>query len=260
MKIAVTGKGGVGKSTIAAMLARNFAEKGRTVIAVDADPDANLARCLGLSEEQIARLTPLSEMKELIAERTGTAGSSGYGVFFKMNPKVDDIPERFSVHHEGVRLLQLGSTKRGGSGCYCPENALLRQLIGHLLIQRDELVILDMEAGFEHLTRGTARSVDVMLVVVEPGRLSIETAQRIRPLANDLGIRSVAVVANKIRTDSQKETIRSSLRDFEVLAFLPFDEKLIEADLRGISAYDIDSPFKAEISRLADRMLLRRTT
>ena len=198
MKIAIAGKGGVGKSTISGMLARQFAADGYKTIAVDVDPDASLARCIGLSEEQIQKITPLSEMRDLIKNRTGFKDFGVFGNFFKSKPKVEDIPEKFSVLHEGVRFLQFGSPKKGGSGCYCPENALLKTLLAHLLIARNEVVILDMEAGIEHLGRGTAGMVDKLIVVVEPGRRSIETALNIEKLAKEIGLKNLAVVGNKL--------------------------------------------------------------
>ena len=254
MKIAVAGKGGVGKSTIAGILARQFAASGRRVIAVDVDPDANLARCIGLSEEQISSIVPLSEMRNLVRERT-VRNYGLLGSILKRNPKVDDIPEKFSILHEGVRFLQFGSTKKGGSGCYCPENSLLRELMKHLLVESEDVIILDMEAGIEHLSRGTAASVDSLIVVVAPGRLSIETATRIRSLAKDVGIPSLAVVGNKVRTDRDREAIQTGLPDFTILGFLPYDESILEADLNGISPFDIDSQFKEVLEKIRQRML-----
>jgi len=255
MKIAVAGKGGVGKSTIAGMLARQFAADGYRTVAVDVDPDASLARCIGLSEEQIQSIVPLSEMKELVKKRTGFKDFGVFGSFFKSNPKVDDIPEKFSILYEGVRFLQVGSPKEGGSGCYCPENLLIRELMRHLLVETDDVIIMDMEAGIEHLSRGTGDAVDLLMVVVEPGQLSMETARRIRALAEDIGIPNLAVVGNKVRSQRAKEAIRAGLPDFNILGFLLYDESLLDADLNGISPFDLDSQFKRELETIRGKMI-----
>ena len=255
MKIAVAGKGGVGKSKIAGMLARLFAADGYKTVAVDVDPDASLARCIGLSEEQIRSIVPLSEMKDLIKERTGLKDFGVFGTFFKSNPKVDDIPDRYSVLHEGVRFLQVGALKEGGSGCYCAENVLIRELMKHLLVETDDVIIMDMEAGIEHLSRGTGDAVDLLLVVVEPGQLSMETAKRIRSLAADVGIPNLAVVGNKVRSEKSEQAIRSGLADFDVLGFLPYDEVLLEADLNGISPFDLDSEFERELEAIRGKIV-----
>jgi CO dehydrogenase maturation factor len=231
MKIAVSGKGGVGKTLLAALLSKTFAESGYSVIAIDADPDANLAATLGFPHPE--SITPISEMKDLIEERTG-ARPGEPAPYFKMNPKVDDIPEKFAVKLDGIRLMRMGGLKRGGGGCYCPENALLRTLIAHLLVARNEVVILDMEAGIEHLGRGTASAVDKLIVVVEPGRRSIETAFSIKKLAGELGLRSLAAVGNKVRSQSDKEFLISSLPGFEFLGFIPFDQSIVDADLANL--------------------------
>jgi len=228
MKIAISGKGGVGKTLLSAFLSQIFAENGYSVIAIDADPDANLAATLGFAEPE--KITPLSEMEDLIEERVGVRPGTS-GSFFALSPKVDDLPETYSVKKDGIRLLVMGRIKRGGTGCYCPEGALLQALLKHLLLQRNEVVIMDMEAGIEHLSRGTTRAVDKLIIVVEPGRRSIETAQTIDRLARDLGLENVAVVGNKIHSESDKEFIRSSLPGMEVLGFISYDPAINEADL-----------------------------
>lgn len=236
MKIAVSGKGGVGKTTLAALLIKYFKDQGKKVLAIDADPDANLASALGVPHPE--NITPISEMKELVAERTeSTPGKMGG--FFKLNPKVDDIPEKFSLNLNGVKLMVLGGVKKGGSGCICPESVLLRTLVTHLVLFRDEVVVMDMEAGIEHLGRATARSVDKLIVVVEPGRRSIETAQHVKDLAQDIGLTRIVLVGNKIRGPQDKEFLLKSLPDFQFLGFMPFDEKVIEADLKGIAPYEL---------------------
>jgi CO dehydrogenase maturation factor len=230
MKIAVSGKGGVGKTLFAALLTRFFAGDGRDVIAIDADPDSNLAATLGLPGSEA--LTPISDMSELIAERTGVTpgGSSNY---FKLNPRVDDIPERFSLKRGNIRLMLMGRIKPGGGGCYCPENALLKTLTAHLLLGREEVVILDMAAGIEHLGRATAGAVDKLIIVVEPGRRSLETAITIRKLAGDIGLVNIAVVGNKIRQTSDEEFIATNLPGFPIIGFLPYDPAITAADLSG---------------------------
>lgn len=228
MKIAVSGKGGVGKTMLSARLARAFAGDGYSVIAIDADPDANLAASLGFPNPD--EVTPISEMSDLVEERTGARPGQS-APFYKLNPKVDDLPEKYSLKQDDIKLMVMGRIKRGGTGCYCPEGALLQALLSHLLLARKEVVILDMEAGIEHLARGTAKVVDQLIVVVEPGRRSIETALRIADLARDLGVHNLAVVGNKVHSDSDREFIVSSLPGFRVLGFIPYDQALVDADI-----------------------------
>ena len=228
MKIAISGKGGVGKTLLASFLSKLFTEAGYSVIAIDADPDANLAATLGFPSPE--RITPISEMSELIEERTGAKPGQS-APFFTINPKVDDIPENYAQKHNGIRLMRMGTLKKGGSGCYCPENALLKNLLAHILVARNEVVILDMEAGIEHLGRGTAGAVDKLIIVVEPGRRSIETALNIKKLAAELGLPSVAVVGNKVRSQSDRKFITDSLPGFAVLGFISYDQAVVDADL-----------------------------
>lgn len=251
MKLAVSGKGGVGKTTLTALLIKYFRDQGKKVLAIDADPDANLAVALGVPNP--GAITPISEMKALVAERTeSTPGKMGG--FFKMNPKVDDIPDNFSVAVDGVKLMVLGGVKTGGSGCICPESVLLRTLITHLVIFRDEVIIMDMEAGIEHLGRATAKSVDKLIVVVEPGRRSVETAQHVQQLAKDIGLEKVVLVGNKVRGPSDKEFLLSSLPDFQFLGFLPFDDKVIEADLKGQAPYNLSPATMAAAVEIGDNL------
>ncbi len=252
-KLAITGKGGVGKTTLSALLAYTYANDGNTVLAIDADPDANLASALGLPTNLAQQITPIAQMDELIYERTG-ARPGEYGGFFSLNPKVDDIPERFSAIHRGIRLLVLGTIGRGGGGCICPESALLKNLVRHLIVGRSEVVILDMEAGLEHLGRGTASAVDAFIVVVEPGRRSLQTAGAVRRLAADLGIQKVYVVGNKIRNEHDQAFILQHLPGDEVLGFVPFSEKAIAADMQGQAIFDADATLVAAAQQIRDKL------
>jgi len=231
VKIAVSGKGGVGKTTLSAFLIRYFAGQGKSVLAIDADPDANLGHALGLSHA--GEIIPISKMKELVAERTEST-PGGFGGFFKLNPKVDDLPEKIAVPvGERIRLMVMGGVKKGGTGCVCPESILLKNLVQHLILRRDEVVVLDMEAGIEHLGRGTSKAVNCLLVVVEPGQRSIETAMRIKELAHDIGLSNIALVGNKIRGDKDRDYLLQRLPEFRFLGFIPYDDQIIEADLSG---------------------------
>jgi len=252
MKIAVSGKGGVGKTLLASRLARAFADAGYSVIAIDADPDANLAATLGFPHPD--SIIPISEMSDLIEERTG-ARPGTVAPLYRLNPKVDDLPQRLSVEHEGIRLMVMGRIKRGGTGCYCPEGTLLQALLSHLLLEGDEVVILDMEAGIEHLARGTARVVDRLIIVVEPGRRSIETATRIDGLARDLGVRNINVVGNKIRGEFDRNFIISSLPGFEFLGFIPFDEALVDADIGNRSLLDSSNKIAEEVRKIYSALI-----
>lgn len=253
MKIAISGKGGVGKTTLAACLAKYYIQNNYKVIAVDADPDANLASALGLDYDKASKITPLIEMSKLIEERTG-AKPGGYGAYFKLNPKVDDIPQKFSVNVDGVRLLVAGTIKAGGSGCYCPENVLLKRLFRHLVVDRDEIVILDMEAGIEHLGRGTCENMDMLIVVVEPGLRSIQTASAVKKMSEGLGIKSLFVVVNKLRSKQERKFLEDNLKDFEILGELPYSEKVRESDLNYYSPCNADKEFKNSIEKIAENI------
>jgi CO dehydrogenase maturation factor len=239
MKLAISGKGGVGKTTLAALLAREAVSRGYKVLAVDADPDANLAATLGIEEE----ITPLAELRELIAERAGSEG------LIKLNPKVDDIPERYSFYKDGIRLMVLGAIRRGGGGCACPENSFLRSLLRHLLLERDELVLVDMEAGIEHLGRGTAQGVDALLVVVDPDRRSLETAARITRLAQEIGLRQILAVGNRVRDPSDREYIEDNLSSkLPLLGYISYSEQLRLSGREGLPTPD--EPLRREIGRI----------
>jgi CO dehydrogenase maturation factor len=249
MKIAVSGKGGVGKTTFSSLLIRSLNDNGKHVLAIDADPDANLAAAVGI--ENAEDIAPIAEMKELIFERTG-AKPGTIGGFFSLNPKVDDLPDALSARLGNIKLMRLGGVKKGGAGCICPESTLLKALVMHVVLARDEVVVMDMEAGIEHLGRGTAQSVDKLIVVVEPGRRSIETAGHIKQLAAEIGLSNIAVVGSKIRGPKDEEFLRKHLDGFEMLGFLPYDDALIQADLDGVSSYDVESTAKQRVLAMLD--------
>jgi CO dehydrogenase maturation factor len=261
MKIAVTGKGGVGKTTLTALIAQAFADQGKSVLAADADPSPCLAGALGFPDAKRAQLHPISEMDELIFERTG-ARPGTIGGFFTINPRVDDIPDRFSIEHRGVRLLEMGAVETGGSGCICPESALLKTLFTHLLFRNDEILLLDMYAGVEHLGRATIDFVDMMLVVVEPTRRSLGTAQQIKSLANQIGLTRLWLVGNKVRNPDETSFIENQTPGLPVLGFLPADLGVQEADRLGIPVYDYVPGIRGsamEITQKIQKITLGRT-
>lgn len=245
MKLAISGKGGVGKTTLSALLSQYYADQGRDVLAVDADPSPCLAGALGLPDDLRAKLSPIAEMDQLIEERTG-AKPGTVGGFFTLNPQVDDIPERFSVTHRGVRLLEMGSVDLGGSGCICPESAMLKTLFTHLLFREDDILIIDMYAGVEHLGRATVDFVDAMIVVVEPTQRSLGTAAQIKDLANDIGLNRLWLVGNKVRTEEEKEFLVKNSPGIPLLGTLPMDLGVLDADRLGKPVYDhVPALFKA---------------
>lgn len=230
IKIAISGKGGVGKTTISSLLIKLLA-KDYNVLAVDADPNANLAYTLGFSESE--KIIPIVDMKSLIEERMGVKLDS-VGTYFKLNPKVDDIPEKYSVSSENIKLIVMGNIKKGGKGCACPENTFLKSLVSHLILSRNEIIVMDMEAGLEHLGRGTAGSVDCLLIVVEPSKVSLNTAEKICKLAEDLKIKKIYLIANKIRNDSDRKFIENAIGEkLKIIGFLPFEENIIDSNISG---------------------------
>ena len=237
MKLAISGKGGVGKTTLAALLAQVMADQGRQVLAADGDPSPCLAGALGFPEDLRTQLHPISEMDDLIEERTG-AKPGTVGGFFTLNPRVDDIPERFSVEHRGVRLLEMGSVELGGSGCICPESAMLKTLFTHLLFRKDDVLILDMYAGVEHLGRATVDFVDALIIVVEPTRRSLGTAIQIKRLAQDIGLTRLWLVGNKVGDLEEAAFLHDNTPDLPILGLLPADFGVQEADRLGIAVYD----------------------
>lgn len=236
MKIAISGKGGAGKTTLAALLAQEAAAQGVRVFAIDADPNPNLALALNISQTP----KPLLEMKDLIEERLGALEG-----FFKINPHVDDIPERFSVEQRGVRLLVMGGVRKGGAGCACAENTILRSLLQHLMLTRNEWVIVDCEAGLEHLGRATAQGVDALLIVLEPDLVGTETARRIRKLAGEIGLRRIYAVGNKVRGPEDAEFIKQHLDGIELLTLLPDSPAAREAARSGTPVQDSELTLQA---------------
>ena len=243
MKIAIAGKGGVGKTFVSGTLARLLAQAGYSVLVIDADPNINTASSIGISAEVAEKIVPLSDNDDLILEKTGVAPGKSYGQIFRLTPTVNDIVEDFGVvGPDGVKLLVMGTVKGGDTGCMCPSNALIRVLIQHLLIQRKEVLVMDMVAGLEHLGRGTARRMDAMLVVVEPRMKSIDTVRRIISLAADIEIKEVLAVGNKIRNATERTFIEGKLKELEIpiVAYIPYDDSVAESDMLGKAPIDYD--------------------
>jgi CO dehydrogenase maturation factor len=253
MKIAITGKGGVGKTTLASLLSQLYAEEGKRVIAVDADPDANLASALGIPKGEAEKMRPIADMADLIEERTG-AKPGGMGGIYKLNPKVDDLPEGIGYKLNNITLLTMGKLKAASSGCYCPENVLLRSLLKHLVVERKEVVIVDMEAGIEHLTRGTSESVDAFIVVVEPGQRSMQTAKTVSQMADQLGVKKVFVVANKVRGAEDFQFIKNTIGEMDIVGSITFNDAVMEADMRGASPYAFSPQTVEEVRALKKRI------
>jgi CO dehydrogenase maturation factor len=251
MKLAITGKGGVGKTTFTALFARLLKDKGNKVLLIDADPDMNLATVIGVPPE--ARKKPISELKELIAERTGVIPGAP-APLFKMNPKVDDIPDKYCTNYNDLKLILMGTIKKGGGGCACPEYAFLKNLLSYLMVARDEWVLLDMEAGIEHLGRGTAIGVDHMIVLVEPNLTSIETAFRIDKLSKDIGIKNLHVVGNKIQIPEEKIFIKDNVKSMNVLGFIDQSEVIKKISLNMISPMDIEPEDLIPIENIYEKL------
>jgi len=254
MKIAISGKGGVGKTTLAGCLARLLSDQGQRVLAIDADPDSNLPSAVGIPSARLQGVQPLAQMKDLIAERTG-AQPGTFGGMFKLNQKVDDIPDAYSVTQDSIKLLTLGTVPKGGGGCLCPEGTLLRALMRHLMVGRGETVIVDMEAGLEHLARGSTESMDAFIVVVEPGQRAVQTAHQIRRLATDLGVKRVYVVGNKVTDAADRQMVEQGVAPMAVLGHLSFRESIRAADREGVSPYDLDDGLRTEVAVVYDSLL-----
>jgi len=251
MKVAITGKGGVGKTTFASTLCRLYAAEGRTVLAADVDPDANLGLALGFSEDEVNAITPISKMRKLVEERTGANEANK---FFKLNPQVSDIPDTYAKEINGVKLLVMGTVETGGSGCVCPEHVMLKAILSNLVFRKDDVVVMDMEAGLEHLGRGTASMMDQFVVVVEPGARSIQTYGKVKQLAADLGIHRVRVVANKVRDEKDEAFLRSRIPAADLLGFVHYNAQIIDADRNGQSPYDFSKEAVEEIRAIKAKM------
>jgi len=255
MKLAISGKVGVGKSTLAAALSLLMVQKQYKVLAVDADPDANLAAALGIPGNLQEQIIPISKQVALIEERTG-ARVKQYGQIFKLNPEVSDIAGSFATQYNGVALLVLGAIQQGGSGCACPENVLIKALVSDLILYKQEAVIMDMEAGVEHLGRATARGVDTLLVVLEPGQRSIDSTRRIIKMAGDIGIEKIKLVANKIVTAEDVTFIQDSLTGWDLIGQVPYSEKLRLSDRSKKSVLDgLDKDLIGRFEKILDILL-----
>lgn len=254
MKIAITGKGGVGKTTLTSLLACHYAAQGRPVLAIDADPSPCLGPALGFPAADLLDLRPIADMQELIAERTGTGLQQGAGAYFKINPRVADLPERFSKVHQGIRLLLLGAVQEGGAGCICPASTLLKQLVRHVMLERDEVVLLDLYAGVEHLGRGTAEAVDVMLTVAEPTNRSMGTVRQIKALAADIGVHHLFLVGNKAAGAEDREFFARNAPDMPLIGCLDLSPAAMAADRSGKVLYHLSPQLAAEAALIAGKI------
>jgi CO dehydrogenase maturation factor len=238
MKIAITGKGGTGKTTVAALFSHLFRKNGYEVMAVDADPDANLAEALGATEKERASIIPISAQRKLIEERTG-AKPRQFGQLFRLNPTVKDIPDRLGVSIRGIKLIVMGGIVQGGDGCACPENVLLRSLLSEIILNRKEAVVVDMEAGIEHLGRATAKFIDIMVIVVEPGKRSIETAATTLNLGRQLGIERFGVIGNKFQNQEQEKWMRNQFPEDLYMGSLSYSPVIQNSDISGQPLIDL---------------------
>ncbi|NPV73409.1 MAG: carbon monoxide dehydrogenase [Pelotomaculum sp.] len=250
MKLAVSGKGGVGKTTVAAAMVRLFSERCRVVYAIDADPDVCLAAALGIPDDITGELRPLVEMREKMA----AAGKSGEDSLTGFQPCFRELDE-YCIAQRNIRYLRMGGVKKGGSSCYCRENTFLNAVVSSLLLEKQDVVVMDMGAGIEHLSRGTARGVDLMLVVVEPSLNSINTAGLVKRLAAELGIRKIRVIANKIRNELEKEFIISRFSPEEVLGFIRFDEGVWRGAMTGCSLDGSEGKLSSDMREIYERVL-----
>jgi CO dehydrogenase maturation factor len=257
MKIAVAGKGGVGKTLVAAGLAWSFSRRGFRTIAVDADPTPNLGVSLGLSIREASAILPISENASLIESKTRTGFPGVYSLTFS----VDDVIRDYAVPTpSGARLLVMGTVKAMGSGCSCAANTVLRNLIRHLVVDRDEALVLDMEAGLEHLGRGTTEGVDVMLVVTDANAKSLETARIISRMAAESGVPNVILAGNRIGSEDEMRIISVFARENEsrLVGMIPFDPAVIKAGIGADPVMVLEgTPAMKEIERITESLLSR---
>ena len=219
------------------------------MLAADVDPDANLGLALGFTEEELDTIVPISKMRKLVEERTGASPDNK---FYRINPKVDDIPDAYGKVCNGVKLLVLGTVETGGGGCVCPEHVMLKRIINNLVLHRGDVVILDMEAGLEHLGRGTTEGMDQFIVVIEPGARSVQTYKNVKRLATDLGVKQVRVVANKVRDEEDEAYIRAHIPEEDLLGFVHYNSEVIDADRKGCSPYDFSKSATDEIRKIKE--------
>lgn len=252
MKIAISGKGGVGKTTLAAALIKYYAKQGKKVFAVDADPDGNLASALGLDDKDVQKIIPISRMKDLIFERTG-AKPGTVGGYFSLTPEVSDIPDNYSLKVGSINLLVLGTVEKGGMGCICPESSVLKALLRNLILQRDETLIMDMEAGIEHLGRATSGAVDAMIVVLEPGKRSVQTAGSVVKLAGDIGIKNIFAVINKVRNIDEVKIISDLIKEMDIIGVIDENEAVRKSDLSGKTEIE-STQFTDQIDEIAKKL------
>lgn len=243
MKLAVSGKGGAGKTTLAALAAAELLRRGIRVTAIDADPNPTLAPCLGIT----AKPTPLLEMSDEIEARVGS------GVI-RLNPRVDDLVDKIAVGQDGLQLIVAGGPVRGGGGCACPQSVLLRQLLEHVVVGLEEAVVIDLEAGLEHLGRRTAHAADALVVVVEPTNASVETATRIARLAADIDLRRVALVANRIVDPTDVDFIRERLPELELVGEIPFSHEVLAAERDRRPLIDLGGPAVVAVAGMLDAL------
>jgi CO dehydrogenase maturation factor len=259
MKVAVSGKGGVGKTLVAGGLARGFAERSLKTIAIDADSSPNLGLTLGLTAEETRKILPISENKQLVESKTST----GYSHVYNLNFSVDDIVRDYSVPTPlGPNLIVMGTVRSMGAGCMCAPTAVIRALLRHLVVETNEAVVLDLEAGVEHIGRGTARQVDDLLIIADSNMKSLEIAKHIHDLASAAGMKHLHLIGNRVMNDTQKQAIQTfaDQNTINVLAYVPWDQKVIESDMLGVTPLsNRESEAVKSIDKICE-LLMNRTT